>query len=55
LNQLETVVGTRTRAIQRTLKSVESLSDADANLLFNNPANSIASEEDDEPTNNLID
>ncbi len=55
LNQLETVVGTRTRAIQRTLKSVESLSDADANLLFNNPANSIANEEDDEPTSNLID
>lgn len=48
LNQLDDVMGKRTRAIQRKLKSVETLSDTETKKLLPELAESIAATEDDE-------
>ncbi len=46
LDQLDTVVGTRTRAIQRKLKGVETLSEAEAKNILSITDNSLLDDDD---------
>jgi DNA recombination protein RmuC len=52
LNQLEDVVGTRTRAIQRKLRNVESLSESEAQNILSLSDSTLLDDDEEEEENN---